>query len=233
MGRDKQAAHRQRGNLERSEGKRVPYERVLIVCEGSKTEPGYFGELKIHHRLQTAAVKVLPSDYGTDPLSVVRYARDLFIDGSHQKRVGRKAFERVCAVFDRDDHRTYYEALDLAASLDRKYKNDLGNLTRFNAVVSIPCFEIWFLLHYISVGYEYELHRDIVLGRLREYYPGYEKGAQDNFVALLDQQGRALANAKELKKHNTARAGNLPYTDAGDLVEILNSLACCKNKLIR
>jgi len=33
------------GDLERRKSRRAPYDRVLIVCEGSKTEPNYLQEL--------------------------------------------------------------------------------------------------------------------------------------------------------------------------------------------
>ena len=225
MGRDNQAKHRQRGRLERKQGRRAPYDRVLIVCEGAKTEPCYFGELKAHHRLQTAAVKVLPSDYGTDPLSVVKYADDLFVNGSAQKGVGKKAFERVCAVFDRDDHRTYHDALSMAKRLNGKYTNDFGHRVTFEAVVSIPCFELWFLLHFSRIGHEYELHREEVLRRLRGHFPQYEKGQQGHHQALRDMQESALRHAETLRKFNTAEGGALPYTDVGELVQWLDSMA--------
>ena len=81
MGRDDQPKERQRRQLERKTGRRPGFDRLLIVSEGSRTEPGYFREIITHHRLPSAHVVVSPSLLGTDPLQVVDYARDLFVRG--------------------------------------------------------------------------------------------------------------------------------------------------------
>jgi hypothetical protein len=38
-------------DLQRRQARRAPYEKVLIVCEGGKTEPNYFTELRDHYEL--------------------------------------------------------------------------------------------------------------------------------------------------------------------------------------
>ena len=53
---------------------REPYDRVLIVCEGKKTEPYYFRGLRLHYRLSSANIEIMPAD-GTDPLSIVSFAQ--------------------------------------------------------------------------------------------------------------------------------------------------------------
>jgi hypothetical protein len=42
MARDHSPQERQRKQLERKQGQRAGYHRILIVSEGSKTEPNYF-----------------------------------------------------------------------------------------------------------------------------------------------------------------------------------------------
>src|SRR5208337_2202495 len=125
MVRENSPKERQRRQLERKLAVRASYDRILIVSEGSKTEPNYFKEIRKVFRLQTANVQVHPSGFGTDPLSVVRYAKELFETGDRQKAIQPRAFEKVFAVFDRDDHRTYFEALSLATSLNGTMRNDL------------------------------------------------------------------------------------------------------------
>ena len=53
----KRKAKRNR-ELKRNRAKRAPYERVLIVCEGEKTEPLYFKDLVSYYRLNTANVEI-------------------------------------------------------------------------------------------------------------------------------------------------------------------------------
>lgn len=116
MGRDDSPKERQRKQLERKLGRRASYDRILIVSEGSRTEPNYFWEIRVAHRLHTANVAVQPSDLGTEPIQVVQYAKALFENGDLRRQIQPRAFEQVYAVFDRDDHRTYFDALQFAES---------------------------------------------------------------------------------------------------------------------
>ena len=116
MARDNPPKIRQRSQLERKKTLRASYDRVLIVSEGSRTEPLYFKEIRNTYRLQTANVEVHPSALGTEPIQVVRYAKQLFMAGDPNKRVRAKAFEKVFAIFDRDEHKSYFDALKLAES---------------------------------------------------------------------------------------------------------------------
>lgn len=62
MARDNSPKERQRKQLERKKGRRASYDRILIVSEGSKTEPNYFRETRAAYRLHTANVEVRPSE---------------------------------------------------------------------------------------------------------------------------------------------------------------------------
>jgi hypothetical protein len=134
MGRDHSPKDRQRKQLERKRTQRVSYDGILIVCEGSKTEPLYFSDIRANYGLHGANVVVAPSSFGTAPIQVVEYARLLFEDGDRHKNIQPRAFEQVYAVFDRDDHLSYAEALRVASSLDGRLRNDAKQLVRFKAI---------------------------------------------------------------------------------------------------
>ena len=87
MGRDNAPKERQRQQLERKQTRRASYDRILIVSEGTKTEPLYFGEIRTAYRLHSANVQVRPSEQGTAPLRVVQYAQALFKNGDKVKMV--------------------------------------------------------------------------------------------------------------------------------------------------
>ena len=55
--------------LRRHPARRAPYTKVLLVCEGEKTEPDYFKQLKDHLRLHSANVEIC-SGRGSDPCSL-------------------------------------------------------------------------------------------------------------------------------------------------------------------
>ena len=74
MARNNSPKARQRQQLERKQNQRASYDRILIVSEGSKSEPLYFKEIRSAYRLHTTNVEVRPSELGTAPIQVVQYA---------------------------------------------------------------------------------------------------------------------------------------------------------------
>jgi len=222
MARDNSPKERQQKQLERKQGRRASYDRILIVSEGSKTEPNYFNEIRVAHRLHTANVEVWPSELGTAPIQVVQYAQQLFEVGDRHKNIQRRAFEHVYAVFDRDDHPRYFDALRLAESLDGKLRNDAKQFIRFTAIASVPSFELWLLLHYENI--QAPLHRDEVMQRLKLHIPGYEKGAGQAFATTREHLAIATQRAEALAARFSADNAPEPYTAIVDLVKRLTTL---------
>lgn len=222
MVRDNSPKVRNKRQLARKRTSRASYDRILIVSEGSKTEPNYFKEIRSAYRLQTANIEVRASDLGTAPIQVVQYAQSLFENGDSHKRLQKRAFERVYAVFDRDEHDSYNQALSLAKSLDKKLKNDNNQLISFNAIPSIPCFELWLLLHYEDI--QAPIHRTEVLQRLKHYLPNYEKGTNNAFANTKQHLELAILRAQTLTKKFTAYTNPEPFTDIHILVQRLTTL---------
>lgn len=222
MARDNSPKERQRKQLERKLARRASYDRILIVSEGSKTEPNYFKEIRTACRLHTANIVVHPSGLGTEPNKVVQHAKELFENGAPHKRIWPRAFERVYVVFDRDDHNSYFEALQVAASLDGKLKNDNRQPVLFQAIASVPNFEIWLLLHFEDI--QAPIHRDDVIHRLKKYIPDYEKGICNAFERTRNQLSFAIHRAKRLAHIHNAHTAPEPYTAIFDLVELLINL---------
>lgn len=218
MGKDNTPRVRQAKDLIRKKGRRAPYDRILIVCEGSKTEPNYFNEIKQFYRLHTANVEVQHSSLGTCPLQVVKSAEELFLKGNSGKGIQKLAFEKVYAVFDRDEHEEYFNARNKAKALNSKLKNDLGKKVKFIAITSVPCFELWLLLHFEDV--QVPLHRDDALARLQKHLPSYTKGKTGTYEATKDQRFFAIERAEKLPEHN----GFDCFTDIHELVTLLTTL---------
>ncbi len=183
MGQDSQPKHRQASQLARKKGQRASYDRILIVTEGSKTEPNYFKEIKVANKLHTANVQVEPSAFGTEPMQIVEYAESLFLNGDESKSIQPRAFEEVYVVFDRDDHPTYHNALAKTDALNLKYQNDNKQKVAFISIASVPCFELWLLLHFEEV--HAPMHRNAVYDRLKIYLPNYEKGNKGHYASTL------------------------------------------------
>ena len=202
-------------DLRRRIGTRSSYDRVLIVCEGKKTECNYFDEIRQKARIPSAHIHVISSELGTDPRSVVKSAEAVF------NGMG-KGFERVYAVFDRDDHPEYANAIHMACAKNKKLRNDEKQPVGFEAIVSVPCFEFWLLLHFSDI--RSSVHRDTVFKRLRLHISDYEKGMSNLFSLTEANLNIATNRAKLLKQTNQRIPGKDPYTDVHELVEFLHSI---------
>ncbi len=224
MARDNSPKERQLKQLERKLGRRASYDRILIVCEGSKTEPNYFREIRTAHRLHTANVEVQPSELGSAPIQVVEYALTLFENGDQHKNIQKRAFDKIYTVFDRDAHVSYYNALRLAESLNKKLKSDAKQPVTFQAVASVPSFELWLLLHYEDI--QAPLHRDEVIYRLKQHIPDYEKGAGKTFAMTKVNLNIAIERAEQLARRFTADTDPEPFTGIAELVLHLTTLRC-------
>jgi RloB-like protein len=205
---------RERGSkkLRRAKAKRPPYDRILIVTEGKKTEPNYLEEMRIERRVPNAHIRVVWAE-GTQPLKVVECAEKLFRNG--------KEFDLVYAVFDRDDHPldNYRNALAKASALNGKIKNDEGKAVPFVAIPSVPCFEFWLLLHYEDEQAFH--HRDDIYRRLRRHLPRYSKGAKGTYEKTSALIGTATGRAVNLRRHYAAPNGGEPFTEMDLLVQVL------------
>lgn len=222
MGRDGQPKARQAAQLARKLGNRAEHKRILIVSEGSKTEPNYFKEIRKKYRLHNTNMQVQHSRYGTSPLQVVEYAEHLFLNGDDLLGIQPRAFEEVYAVLDRDSHLNYQNALSKALSLNGTLRNDNKQLISFESVASVPCFELWLLLHFVDVLFS--INRNDAYRELRRYLPSYNKGAFDAYSQTCAYLEDAISRAEHLETLTNAFNGVDPYTDIHKLVKKLISL---------
>ncbi|WP_294534726.1 RloB family protein [uncultured Rhodoblastus sp.] len=191
------------------------YPRMLIVCEGSKTEPGYFDEIRVSERVTAAHVKVVPSQLGTEPIQVVEYAEQVFR--------GNNAFDCVFAVFDRDAHLSYNNALAKLQKIDRRYKNDDGKKVPFIAVTSVPCFELWVVLHFRQITHR--LTRHDALEQACRFVPGYAKGMTDLYARTKSALPLAETHALQLGQMHNPHGGQDPYTNVTEIMKVFSEIA--------
>ena len=205
-------AHRHpRRRLARSDPKREPYDRVLIVCEGEKTEPLYFQELADRYRLSMMNIVIVGS--GSDPGTVVRRAKK---ERDKERRRGEK-YDRVYCVFDRNEHEHFEgackEARDSGVQLARSW----------------PCFEFWLLLHFRFSRRPFEKsgRRSAAQSCVDEVcrcLPSYAKGASEIFHRLEERLERAKAHAARAWADAKATSELNPSTEVHQLVDYLQSL---------
>jgi len=213
---------RREGELTRRKNLRLAYEVVMIICEGAKTEPNYFKALRTHLRLNRENIVIHEGLKGNDPLSLVIAAEDEFIK-ERKRDPEKQGYDHVFVVFDRDTHTTYNDALRKTQDLNRKYKD------KFKAIVSVPCFEFWLLLHFGYTTRQYGATGgnspcDNLIRDLNAHISGYAKGNAGIFEATKDLIDEAVKNAKLLENHQDAAQTDNPSTKVHHLVEYLRSL---------
>ncbi|MBF0550844.1 MAG: RloB domain-containing protein [Deltaproteobacteria bacterium] len=211
---------RRENDHKREMAKRAPYDMVLIVCEGAKTEPNYFKVLIKHLKLNTANV-IIDDTAGSSPGSVVKRALEEF-----QKT---KDYNKVFCVFDRDTHGDYKAAVDTIR------RAQLGKGHSIRAITSVPCFEFWLLLHFKRTEKDYYDRLgsicDKVIIDLEEFIPDYAKGNTQIFLSLKDKLETAIKHAKQVcASRETAGIDEdlgtyNPYTNVHELVSYLQELS--------
>ena len=202
------SAYRRRGPV------REPYDVVLIVCEGEKTEPNYLHGLRNTYKLSSVNVRIIPPP-GSDPLSIVKFAiRELKRDPE---------YDRAYCVFDRDGHTTFN------AAIRRIRQSPFGKSSRLAGITSVPCFEIWLLLHYRYTDAPYSgvgsnSACDLVIRDLRMRFPEYSKAHRSVFADLGSLVSDARRHARRLEAQNAATGANNPATKMHELVDYLIEL---------
>jgi len=181
----------------------------LIVCEGEKTEPNYFNELKRCLKIHPLQVEVYGKECGTDPLSVVKYARD---KKKKPRRDGLN-FDQVWCVVDKDFHTNLKEALDMANA------NDL------EVCLSVPCFEFWYLLHFIYTTSPFK-NADALILELNKHLENraYVKKTPP-MDELMPRLATALKNAQKVRNHHKATEQDNPGTNVDLLISELKSIS--------
>ena len=197
-------------DLSRREGGQTPRAKILIVCEGEKTEPVYFRSLCRELRLSTVEVEICGKECGSAPISVVNYT----IERRQKQQQVELAFDEAWSVFDVDKHSSLSAALDKAAS------------NRLRIALSNPCFEYWILLHFEDTDRSF-LNPDKLISYLRNYHPDYKKGV-DCVRTIMPQLEVALIRARNFEKNRLPNTGvnkKNSSTDVHLLVERLREIA--------
>lgn len=200
--------------LRRNEAKRVTKLTILIIGEGV-TEYNYFNDMRRFFRGKELNI-ILRKPSGSAPISIVDSALD-FCEGNED-------IHYVFCVFDRDEHPSFDAALDKL----RRYQSSISAKSRpvFKAITSVPCFEIWLIIHFIYSTKSYarsgsKSPGDNVYDNLLKEFPDYSKTMTNLFVKLKPKLDIALVNAKKLATFNEQHSTTNPSTNMHNLIEFI------------
>ncbi len=150
--------------LNRRQPTRNPIQKIVIACEGSKTEPGYFESIRRELRLRTLQIIVLRHQGRTDPRSII----ERVIEERKEMKSNQAWTEgdSAWAVFDGDEH--------IEQSPDNwRSAIDLATKQKIKLAITNPCFEFWYLIHFQD--YFAQITRDRVINLLGKHIPNYDK----------------------------------------------------------
>lgn len=212
-----------RKDLSRGTGTEGVAKRILIVTEGSKTEVNYLKNLRAELRARTADVEVT-GDSDPSPDKVYEFALTTLAKDSD--------FDYVYLVIDKDRHTTYSSTIKQATS-----KKIRGSKAKFKIISSVPCFELWLLLHIKMTAKPYgssnaggspakELIKD--LKEADPCFAKYEKSNCDYYGSISSKRGTAITNAKALLKESNDNGQEAhhenPSTRMHELIEDMHKL---------
>ena len=182
----------------------------LIVCEGERTEPNYFRALIKDRYSDIREVTIEGKGQGT--VSLIKETMVI-------RDKSNKEFDRVWAVFDKDDFNDFNDAIQLAK------KNHIL------CAWSNESFELWYYLHfqYLDTGisrsqYIEKIEREIQ-NRTNDSNYRYKKKSPETFDILqrIGDESLAIKHAQRLRESfsGTDYAVHKPCPTVYELVEEL------------
>lgn len=211
---------RKNAELNRQKKERSQIARYLIVCEGTKSEPFYLKDLANDLGIRPYSIRIALND-GVSPDKVVDHGIKLYDDEAKRG----DSFDQVFFVFDRDKHSTYDAAvrrINALAAIDRPFK----------AVISVPCFEYWLLLHFgytdqpfVEAGQKSACDKLISRLRTNPGFKHYGKGMQGVYAIIKDRTSVAMTAARRRIEDAMKTGEENPSTHLHELVDEIRKLS--------
>ena len=171
--------------------------RILVVSEGTKTEPYYVQcfakKINDKYRKFSANPRIVVEGTGRNTIALYSFLEDNF----SSKELAE--YQQIWLMYDKDDFPTdRFDNAFFKANSDKSH--------RFHAAWSNESFELWLLWHFQD--YTSDTHRSGYIKSLKKYIPDYDKGIQEVFERIID-----IGNVDEAVKRGKSQAQY--YKDLG------------------
>ena len=128
-------------------------------------------------------------------------------------------YDQIFCVFDRNGHESFDRARVKIKSLAGRKKKPLP----IEEAISVPCFEVWVLLHFERTDAPYERCDDVII-RVRTHVPGYMKADAAIARQLINRIDTAVGNAEWLERRAAHNNYN-PYTSVHHVLRHFEAVA--------
>lgn len=207
-------------SLRRSPPTRSSKIPALVISEDSRTAPTYFEIFKAKFQLSHLHIDYRKSE-GMRLVELLSRAEE--IHRRHDNRYGK-----IYIVFDKDTH-SDFEIVQQKIKKS-KLKTREGDLVEIVAIIVIPCFEYWLLLHLTQTDRPFEssmqLKRELNKLGKQKYGYEYEKDLKKFFSEIITVSNLLSAMSSVRKSRQSSEINNQnPYTNIDQLVQsFLNPL---------
>lgn len=198
MKNNNQFSKRSKNSFQRTIDRKEIHQKILILCEGTKTEPQYFKQFKVP-RLKVKGTR-------KNTVSLVEYAI------KYRKDHEEENYDQVWCVFDKDD----FPVADFEKAIRLARKN------KMRVAYSNQAFELWYILHFEYLNTS--MDRKSYIKKLNDYLETeYKKNDDRMYHRLRCKSDIAIKNAERLMKeyHPSHPGSNDPSTTVYELVKVL------------
>jgi len=200
MKRSEPFSPRSKKSFQRPVNHKEVHQRILIVCEGTKTEPQYFKQFRV------PGLKIQVEGTGKNTVSLVEHALQ------YRKDHEEENYDQVWCVFDKDD----FPVADFEKAIRLARKNKMC------VAYSNQAFELWYILHfeYLNTSMDQKSY----IKKLNDYLETeYKKNDDHMYHRLRCKSDIAIKNAERLMKeyHPSHPGSNDPSTTVYELVKVL------------
>lgn len=192
---------RRRGNRQRNK-------IILIGTEGNnKTETLYFNGIKQHI---TGYRIFFARGNDTDPVKIVQNTSKSA--GKNHMDLDFKHGDLAFSVFDTDTDTAKQPSIEGAIEFGKKHNIEV--------ILSNPCFEVWYLLHFRYSAKQYDSSKDVV-AELKKCIPSYEK-SNDVFDQLWPKVDDAIHRCDLLNEYHLKCKRKLRSLESNPSTEMAN-----------
>ncbi len=176
---------------------------ILIVAEGENvTESQYFKAFQKQN--PKCNIRLALAKHVTDPEGMLKAIQVRWKELDLDARKGDKAY--IVLDLDCDQNK---------AALIRKIQK---NSKEAQFIISNPCFEVWFLLHFRYSTKQY-LSGEAVIKDLKTFVPEYKKNL-DISGQLDSSRGMAIKNAKRLRNYFDELGYDWPSDECNPMTDV-------------
>lgn len=189
---------------QRNRKNRISKRVILVSYEGkNKTEDIYLGNY--NGRNNNYVIRKVPGN-DTDPINLVEHT----LVKVKEESLDLTGDDRAFCMFDTDVKPI--KDLQISEAIRLAIENNII------PIVSAPCVEVWFLLHYRYSTAQYSSNEEVI-DELKKYCAGYNK-SYDIYPLIFGNTSKAISNAKKLEKFQLENGRKLQSVEANPYTEV-------------